>query len=48
MDIYSLGANWWLTTEFSLGVNYRYIILDRFGEEGESHGIAGRLTLMLN
>ena len=48
LDIYSLGANWWLTSEFSFGVNYRYIVLDRFGEEGESSGISGRLTLLLN
>jgi len=29
-------------------VNYRYSILDRFGVEGDSSGISGRLTLMLN
>jgi len=29
-------------------VHNRYIVLDRFGEEGESHGIAGRLTILLN
>jgi len=48
MDIYSLGLNWWLTTEFSFGVNYRFIVLDRFGDEGDSAGISGRLTLLLN
>lgn len=48
LDIYSLGVNWWLTPAFSFGVNYRYSILDRSGKEGESSGVLGRLTLMLN
>ena len=48
LDIYSLGVNWWLTPAFSFSVNYRYSILDRFGVEGDSSGISGRLTLMLN
>jgi phosphate-selective porin OprO/OprP len=48
LDIYSLGVNWWLTPAFSFSANYRYSILDRFGFEGESSGITGRLTLMLN
>jgi phosphate-selective porin OprO/OprP len=48
LDLYSLGVNWWLTPAFSFSVNYRYSILDRFDMEGESSGVAGRLTLMLN
>ncbi|WP_279244604.1 OprO/OprP family phosphate-selective porin [Candidatus Litorirhabdus singularis] len=48
LDIYSLGLNWWLTPAFSFSVNYRYSILDRFGVEGESSGVASRLVLMLN
>jgi phosphate-selective porin OprO/OprP len=48
LDIYSLGVNWWLTPAFSFSMNYRYSILDRFGVEGESSGVTGRLVLMLN
>jgi phosphate-selective porin OprO/OprP len=48
LDIYSLGVNWWLTPAFSFSINYRYSILDQFGVEGESSGVSGRLTLMLN
>ena len=48
LDVYSLGVNWWLTPAFSFSVNYRYTILDRFGLEGKSSGIATRLTLLLN
>ena len=48
LDVYSLGVNWWLTPAFSFSVNYHYTILDRFGLEGKSSGIATRLTLMLN
>jgi phosphate-selective porin OprO/OprP len=48
LDAYSLGVNWWLTPAFSFSVNYRYTILDRFGLEGKSSGIATRLTLLIN
>jgi phosphate-selective porin OprO/OprP len=48
MDIWSLGFNWWLTSNASLGVNYRYIELDRFGIKGESHGLNGRLMLQID
>lgn len=48
LDIASFGVNWWLTPAMSFTVNYRYTILDRFGKEGKSSGILGRLTLMLN
>lgn len=48
LDIYSRGINWWPTPAYSFGVNYRYSILDRFGVEGESSGIMGQLTIMLN
>jgi len=47
MDIWSLGFNWWLTPVASLGVNYRFIELDRFGVKGTSHGINTRLFLQL-
>ena len=46
MDIYSLGLNWWLTRWAQVGVNYRYISLDRFGTEGDSSGVNARLLLM--
>ena len=48
MDIYSLGLNWWLTRWAQVGVNYRYISLDRFGTEGDSSGLNVRLVLMLD
>ena len=48
MDIYSLGVNWWLTRYTHLGLNYRYISLDRFGASGDSSGLNARLLLMLD
>jgi phosphate-selective porin OprO/OprP len=48
MDIFSLGVNWWLTRWTQLGVNYRYISLDRFGTNGKSSGLNLRLLLMLD
>ena len=48
MDIYSLGLNWWLTRWAQVGVNYRYISLDRIGAEGGSSGLNARLVLMLD
>ena len=47
MDIYSLGVNWWLTRSASLGLNYRFINLDRFGTQGDSSGVNFRLLLVL-
>ena len=47
MNIWSLGLNWWLTSRASLGVNYRFIELDRFGIEGDSQGLNVRLMLQL-
>jgi len=47
MDIYSLGVNWWLTRSASLGFNYRYVTLDRFGTQGDSSGVNFRLLLVL-
>jgi len=48
MDIYSLGVNWWFTRSAHLGVNYRFIKLERLGDTGESSGINARLLLMLD
>jgi phosphate-selective porin OprO/OprP len=47
MDILSLGVNWWLTGYFSLGLNYRHIVLDRFDERGASDGVNVRMLLVL-
>jgi len=48
MDIYSLGVNWWFNRSAHLGVNYRYISLDRFGVRGGSSGLNARILLMLD
>jgi phosphate-selective porin OprO/OprP len=48
MDIYSLGVNWWFTRSAHLGLNYRYIELDRLGRTGDSSGINARLLLMMD
>jgi phosphate-selective porin OprO/OprP len=47
MDIFSLGVNWWLTPTFGVNINYRYIMLNRYGIRGRSSGIMYRLLLML-
>lgn len=47
MNIYSLGVNWWVTPIFGVNINYRYIVLDRFGIRGHSNGIMYRVILML-
>ena len=48
MDIYSLGVNWWFNRSANLGVNYRYVSLDRSGIQGDSSGLNARLMLMLD
>lgn len=47
MNILSLGVNWWLTPTFGCNLNYRYIILEREGTRGGSHGMMARVILML-
>jgi phosphate-selective porin OprO/OprP len=47
MKILSLGLNWWLTPVFSFNVNYRHIILGRFGLTGRADGLTFRIALML-
>ena len=47
LDIYSLGASWWLTPRFNVNVNYRYIFNERGGMRGESSGLVGRIVLAL-
>jgi hypothetical protein len=46
MDVFSLGVNWWFTRSAHLGVNYRYVTLDRFGAQGDSSGLNARILLM--
>jgi len=48
MDIYSVGLNWWLTRSSQLGLNYRMIGLDRYGEKGWSSGLGVRILLVLD
>ena len=48
MDVSSVGVNWWFTRSTCLGVNYRYISLDRLGTRGDSSGLNARITLMLD
>jgi len=49
MDIYSLGVNWWFARNAHLGVNYRYITLDRpSGTKGDSSGLNARILLVLD
>ena len=48
MDILSLGINLWLNRWAQFGVNYRYILLDRFGIQGHSSGLNARLMLILD
>ena len=48
MDIWSLGVNWWFTRSAHLGLDYRYISLDRGDLQGDSSGINARILLMLD
>lgn len=48
MDVYSLGVNWLLARNAHFGLNYRYISLDRDGDQGTSSGINARILLMLD
>lgn len=48
IDIYSIGFNWWLSSSMVASMNYRWMKLDRDGEIGESHGVLGRLLLILD
>ena len=49
MDIYSLGVNWWFARNAHLGVNYRFITLDRpSGTRGDSSGHNARILLVLD
>ena len=48
MDISSLGLNWWLTPVAQFSINYRYIMLDQGGMDGNSQEITSRLLLILD
>jgi phosphate-selective porin OprO/OprP len=48
MDTYSLAINWWPSPRVQFSPNYRYIILDRFGNTGKSSGINLRLSFILD
>lgn len=48
MDIYSMGATWWLTRSTNLSLNYRHITLDRLATQGDSSGLNARILLMLD
>jgi len=48
LEIASLGLNWWLSSSFSFGVNYRHITMDRSGVEGSADGFNVRLGLTLD
>jgi phosphate-selective porin OprO/OprP len=47
MDIISLGINWWPTPKAGANLNYRHIVLDRYGVRGHSDGVMARVILML-
>ena len=47
MDVWSVGARWWLTYFLSVDLNYRAISLDRFGTTGDSRGFNSRLVIQL-
>ncbi|MBW1750795.1 MAG: hypothetical protein JRJ37_08885, partial [Deltaproteobacteria bacterium] len=48
MNISSLGLNWWLTPVAQFSINYRYIMLDQGGMDGNSQEITSRLLLILD
>jgi phosphate-selective porin OprO/OprP len=47
MDIFSIGASWWLTPFFNANMNYRYIVLRQGGARGTSSGLMARILLVL-
>jgi phosphate-selective porin OprO/OprP len=48
LDVYSLGLNWWFDRSVVTSVNYRWMTLDRQGDEGHSHGVMMRVVLLLD
>jgi phosphate-selective porin OprO/OprP len=47
MDVLSFGTNWWLTSIFSVSLNYRYIMNERYDLDGTSSGANIRVLLKL-
>ena len=47
MDIWSAGLTWLLNPYLNVFFNYRYITLNRSGEEGTSHGFNTRVMIVL-
>ena len=47
MNTLSLGLSWWPLSTLQANVNYRYSTLDRFGEQGNNHGLVVRLSFIL-
>jgi phosphate-selective porin OprO/OprP len=47
IDIWSLGANWWLSPYLNFTLDYRYQSFDRLGVDGDSHGINSRIMIVL-
>jgi phosphate-selective porin OprO/OprP len=47
MDVWSLGARWWLTPFLMVDMNWRAITLDRGGVSGDSQGFNTRLSIAL-
>jgi phosphate-selective porin len=48
MDILSLGLSWWLTPNFDVNLNYRYITNDKDLLHGTASGLNARVLLRLN
>jgi hypothetical protein len=48
MNIYSLGANWWLTPVFGVNFNFRVISVNRLlGQKEWASGLNARIVLIL-
>jgi len=47
MNTLSLGVNWWPFSIIQVNINYRYSILNRFGEQGSNQGLVTRLSFVL-
>jgi phosphate-selective porin OprO/OprP len=48
MDIISLGLSWWLSPDFNVNMNYRYITNDKDSLDGRASGVNIRVLLKLN
>ncbi len=48
MDIISLGLSWWLSPNFNVNMNYRYIMHEKDSLDGRASGVNIRVLLKLN